>query len=66
MSFHFWQPYEKFIIKLMFYLIKDMKGLIKEVKSSKNWYIQLGKMNMGHLINKQYVKEVTLTEQNLC
>ena len=28
-------------------------------------YIQLRKMNMDHLLNKPYVNEVTLTDQNL-
>ena len=36
-----------------------------KVSNNKITYLQLQKMNMDHLLNKPYVNEVTLTEQNL-
>ena len=35
------------------------------IETTKSKYIQLRKMNMVPQVNKPYVKEVTLNEQNL-
>ena len=35
------------------------------VRNAKPTFIQFRKMNMDHLINKPYINDVTLTEQNL-
>ena len=35
------------------------------VEGASGWYVQLRKMNMVPLVNKPYVNEVTLREQNL-
>ena len=37
-----------------------------EPAGGKSHDIQFRKMNMDHLLNKPYVNEVTLREQNLC
>ena len=41
-------------------IMRKIDGVIVQVCS-----IQFQKMNMDHLLNKPYVNEVTLTEQNL-